>query len=130
MAALGRLSSLEEFPHDPQPVFTDDFKGQDWRRLIGIGPTDAVGLWKSWRLDGELGGGPALASLTTLAVRGERGFAALVHTSYRNDFTNDRIHVVYFDRTLRLLQAYTILDEDRRDEAIAELDRMHAELGD
>ena len=69
----------------------------------------------------------AYADRSAEAIARELGVGA---TAGRCDMINEWIQILELDRTLQLLRRMVQFDPADRDAAIAELDRLHAEIGD
>jgi hypothetical protein len=65
-----------------------------------------------------------------IAVRGQRCAAITASIGYGNDTFTDFIHCLRLDPALQRLQRIVSFDVDDVDAAIAELDRLHAEIDD
>ena len=65
-----------------------------------------------------------------VAVRGHRSAAFVEVVDYGEDTLVEVITCCRLDEDLRRIERLVILDIDDRDAAIAELDRLHAELDD
>jgi hypothetical protein len=65
-----------------------------------------------------------------IAVRGQRCAVITASIGYGNDTFTDFIHCIRLDPTLQRLQRIVSFDVDDRDAAIAEVDRMYAEIDD
>lgn len=65
-----------------------------------------------------------------IAVRDQRIAATVLVIDYGDGMFTDMIACLRFDAQLRRLQRRVLFDLDDRDGAIAELDRMHAEIDD
>jgi len=65
-----------------------------------------------------------------MAIRGHRCAAVAFTMDYGNDVITDALEVIRLDSQFVNLQLLVAFDLDDRDAAIAELDRMHAEIND
>ena len=63
-----------------------------------------------------------------IAVRGQRIAAMTMVNDFGNDMDSNMIVYVRLDPQLKLRQLVVVFDIDARDAAIAEVDRMHAEI--
>ena len=77
----------------------------------------------------DVGSGRPIWSIPeVIAVRDQRIAATVLVIDYGDGMFTDMIACVRFDPQLRRLQRRVLFDLDDRDAAIAELDRMHAEI--
>ena len=87
-------------------------------------PTMVTSFW-------DIGvGRPQFSEPTAIAVRGQRCALVYAWIGYGNDYFTDFIHCIRLDPELQRLQRIVSFDADDRDAAIAELDRLHAEIND
>jgi hypothetical protein len=125
------MNSRLEAPAPDQHPFTDDFVFED-RRTGGIsmgrldGPGFAQVVSHNWGLGEQR---PQYSIVEVVAVRGQRSAAAIERTDYGN-WATEYVSCTQLDPTLTLQHRYIIFDVDDRDAAIAELDRLHAEIDD
>ena len=115
---------------DGLPV-TDDFIAIDRRSGINFGQLDGPGWLAFLALIPDIGSGRADWSMPeVIAVRGERSAAV----SYINDYGDDRrteaIASFRLDASLVALERIVYFDLADREAAIAELDRLQAEIDD
>ena len=110
---------------------TDDFVLEDRRSGVNFGLLDAAAITELSKSAWDVGSGRPIWSIPeVIAVRGQRIAAMTVVVDYGNDMRTDMITCIRLDPQLRLLQRRVQFDPDDRDAAIAELDRMHAEIAD
>jgi hypothetical protein len=108
---------------------TDDFVVDDRRSGINYGIIDAATYVEVMRMYWELGSGrPTWTMPEVIAVRGQRIAAFTSVNDFGNDMHLANINCVCLDPQLRLQQRLVFFDVDARDAAIAEVDRMHAEV--
>jgi hypothetical protein len=117
----------DAIPADVVWPFVEDFVLDDRRRLVGTGPLNRDELRRSAELNWELGGG-AIQRVEVFAVRSERGAACERFTNYANRTSAACIDVYYFNERVSRVQRWTIFDHDQKQDALVELDRLHAEL--
>ena len=108
---------------------TEDFSFDDRRHVVSFGTTNAAGLLDAVSTYWEFGR-PTFEVLKILGIRGERVAAGLVRVQLPSDIVNEWIHVLELDRTLQRVRRMVQFDPDDRHAAIAELDRIHAEIDD
>ena len=127
-----RMNELAE----PPPIaladhFTDDFDFSDRRKGVNFGEGDAsyfVGILQGFW---EAGGQPHFSIVEVIAVRGEWSAAYVLRTVYGGrDMYSEAINVADCDPDGGRMRRLVLFDLDDRDAAIAELDRMHTEVGD
>jgi hypothetical protein len=108
---------------------TDDFVFDDRRSGFNYGLIDASSYTEMIQSAWEVGSGrPTFSMLEVIAVRGQRIAAVTFTVDYGNDMHTDMISCIRFDSQLQLQQRRVVFDIDARDAAIAEVDRMHAEI--
>jgi hypothetical protein len=139
-AAVERLRQSFDFMNElaeppsfaPADFFTDDFVLADRRRGgVNFGELNASDWVRV--LDGfwEAGGQPRFSVVEVIAVRGEWSAAYRVRVVYGvSDMFIDDINVVRFEPVGGRFRRTVLFDPDDRDAAIAELDRMHADIDD
>jgi hypothetical protein len=124
-------NSLEAPPVLDPARLADDFVFEDRRSTINFGQVSKTEwpdyLAASWSLSNE----PPQRSITeVLAVRGQR-CAAFCHVlDLGGGSVVESIHCIRFAPDLRVTERNVQFDIGDRDAAIAELDRMHAEIDD
>ena len=97
-----------------------DFGPSDWPEFLG----------SIWHVSA---GRPKFSELQVLAVRGQRCAVITARIDYAEDAFSEYLHCIVLDPDLQRLQRIVSFDSDRpddRDAAIAELDRLHAEIDD
>jgi hypothetical protein len=113
------------------PPLTDDFVLDDRRSGFNNGLIDAATYPELIRSTWDVGSGrPSWSILDVIAVRGQRIAAMSIVIGYGNDMHTDAIICVRFDTQRQLQQRLVVIDIDDRDAAIAEVDRMYAEIDD
>lgn len=75
-------------------------------------------------------GQPQFSDPQTIAVRGQSCAAITGRIGYGDDTSTDFLHCVRLDPTLQRLQRIVSFDLEDQDEAIPELDSLHAEIDD
>jgi hypothetical protein len=124
------LNTLEERPS--RYAQTDDFVAEDRRTGTGgvnFGRLDAAGFTEFYNLSWELGAAkPRFSLVDVVAVRGQRSAAFIERIDDGNDMVVEHIAVLQLDSMLRRHRRSVIFDVDAVEDAIAELDRMHAEI--
>ena len=109
---------------------TDDFVFEDRRSGFNYGRHDATTYREVSKTVFDVGSGRPIWSIPeVIAVRGQRTAATILVIEYGNDTYTDMIACVRFDPYVQRLQRRVLFDIDARDAAIAEVDRMHAEIG-
>ena len=112
-------------------ALTDDFVFEDRRSGFNWGVVDASAYAEVGKSVFDVGAGRPIWSIPeVIAVRGQRTAATTLVIEYGNDTCTDMIACVRFDPHLQRLQRRVLFDIDARDAAIAEVDRMHAEIED
>jgi len=106
---------------------TEDFQFVDRRHVVNFGTTDAAGLIEAIATFWDVAN-PTFEVVEVVGSRGQRLAAGLVRVRFPNDTVNEWILVLELDRTLQLMRRLVQFSVDDRDAAIAELDRMHAEI--
>ena len=110
---------------------TDDFVMDDRRSGFNSGLIDTATYPELIRSTWDVGSGrPSWSILDVIAVRGQRIAAMSIVIGYGNDMHTDAIICVRFDPQRQLQQRLVVIDIDDRDAAIAEVDRMYAEIDD
>ena len=100
------------------------------RPLFNFGRLNAQEFVSGFKAAWDVGSGrPQFSIEEVLAVRGQRLAVIVDRTDFGDDMRVDLIGINQLDRTLRL-QRVTSFDVDDSDAAIAELDRLHAEIDD
>jgi hypothetical protein len=126
-----------ELLNDRALALSDDFAGLaapgftriDRRPLIGMPPTDVEGYRQSHLALEELAGQwPSYHFHEVLAVRGDRLAAVRVSISVGEQGSLEQITLSQIDRDLQMCELLVIFDPDDLEVAIAELDRLHAEI--
>lgn len=126
--ASANVMDRDEFTGD---ALTDDFVFEDRRSGFNYGRHDATTYREVSRSVFDVGSGRPIWSIPeVIAVRGQRVAATALVIDYGNEAYTDMIACVRFDPQLRRLQRRVLFDIDARVAAIAELDRMHAEIDD
>jgi hypothetical protein len=130
VAMLERMNSFDEWPETATRVAADFVLDDRRRGGIGLGRVDrdaamaySATAWKVGR------GQPNQRVRRLIATFGDRLVAALV-VSEDGEWETQSIMVWQIDPQLRNLQLAVMFDPDDRDAAIAELDRMYAEIDD
>lgn len=109
--------------------FADDFVYEDHRSGINYGILDRDAVEEVVKMSWELGSGrPTWSIPEVIAVRGQRIAAMTMVNDFGNDMNLDMMVCVRLDPQLELRQRMVIYDVDARDAAIAEVDRMQAEI--
>jgi len=117
-------------PPTRAPV-TEDFLYTDRRTGGGVnyGSLDASGwrqlVTETWRVGS---GRPSLAVVEVVATRGQWSAAVVESTDLGDDMAMEYITCFQLDSTTRLMRRSFNFNVDDREAAVAELDRMHAEL--
>jgi len=124
-----RLNALAE-PPDVAATITEDFSFEDHRSGgVNFGRLDASGWSKFmnslWGLDS---GQVHRSIIDVIAVRGERSAAVAVRIDYGSGNFNDFILCQRLDPSLSRVERIAHYDIDDADAALAELDRLHAEI--
>ena len=119
---VGELSESvsSDFVYDARNSLGVDFGPSDWPEFLG----------SIWHVSA---GRPKFLEPQVLAVQGQRCAVITARIDYGEDAFSEYLHCIVLDPELQRLQRIVSFDSDRpddRDAAIAELDRMHAELED
>ena len=124
-------NSLEVPPAIDRATTPDGFVFEDRRSTINFGRVDASGWQEYLAASWNLGDEPPQRSISeVLAVRGQR-CAAYGHVlDLRNGSVIESIYCLCLTPDLRGVQLVVQFDPVDVDAAIAELDRMHAEIAD
>ena len=127
-----RMNELAERPPiAPADHFTDDFDFSDRRKGVNFGEGDAFYFGRLLQGFWEVGGRPRFSIVEVIAVRGDWSAAYLERIVYGGrDMHTELITVVDRDPVGDRLRRIVFFDPDVVDAAIAELDRMHAEIDD
>ncbi len=129
--AVAPLANGPELPAElrPEDIFADGYVFDD-RRTGGVnyGQLDATAQFRGLEQFWLLGSQPHFSIVEVIAVRGERCAAYIEKVAYvEADMFMETIMVMKSDPALERSQT-VVFDVDDRDAAIAELDRMHAEI--
>jgi len=110
-------------------ALTDDFVFEDRRSGFNYGVVDASAYTVLGKTVFDVGSGrPRWSIPEVIAVRDQRIAATTLVIDYGDDMYTDMIACVRFDPQLRRLQRRVLFDIDAREAAIAEVDRMQAEI--
>jgi hypothetical protein len=126
------VANVTETPPTSAPI-TDDFAYTDRRtgRGFSYGSLDASGwrrlVTETWRVGS---GRPAFSITEVIAVRGQWSAAVAELHDFGEDMTTRQINCFQLDPESRLMRRSFDFDLGDRDAAIAELDRMHDEIGE
>lgn len=117
---VGELSESvsSDFVYDARNSLGVDFGPSDWPEFLG----------SIWHVSA---GRPKFSELQVLAVRGQRCAVITARIDYGEDAFSEYLHCIVLDPELQRLRRIVSFDSDRpddRDAAIAELDRLHAEI--
>jgi hypothetical protein len=128
------MNVIPELPAElrPEDIFADGYVFDD-RRTGGVnyGQLDATAQFRGLEQFWLLGSQPHFSIVEVIAVRGERCAAYVEKVAYvEADMFMETIMVMKLDPALERSQRWVVFDPDDRDAAIAELDRMHAEIDD
>lgn len=130
-SAYDFMNKLDIKPEGEAPI-TRDFTYEDRRSggfnfgRLGAPDMDAYSA-SAW----DLTRGRIHQSIAeVIAVRGQRSAGFVEVVDYGEDTLVEVITCCRLDSDLRRIERLVILDVDDRDAAIAELDRMHAEIDD
>ena len=128
--SFDRMNELAE-PPVLADSFTDDFVFLDRRTGVNFGEGNASYYARVSEQYWEVGGQPHWSIPEVIAVRGEWSAAYRVRVVYGvSDMFIDDINVVRFEPVGGRFRRTVLFDPDDRDAAIAELDRMHADIDD
>jgi hypothetical protein len=111
-------SVTSDFAYDARNSLGVDFGPSDWPKFLG----------SIWQVSV---GRPKLSEPPVLAVRGQRCAAITARIDYGDDAFTEYLHCIVLDPALQRLQWIVSFNADRPDDghaAIAELDRLHAEI--
>jgi hypothetical protein len=125
---MNALNSVERPPTDVG--VTDDFVFQDGRSGFNFGRVEGPAAYREWltSLWDLTDQPPRLSVREVVAVRGRRCATVVVNIDYRNGTGAEYIECWRVDTTLRRADLAIAFDLDDVDGALAELDRMHAEI--
>jgi hypothetical protein len=126
------FDATTERPRDPVHYLSDDFFFEDRQTgPVNYGRVDAAG-WLDFVVTAwDAGGRQVRWSITkVIAVRGQRSAAMVLRLDYGNGTYSDSIQCFQMDPTLHRMHRFVGFDLEAVDAAIAELDRMHAEIND
>jgi hypothetical protein len=124
-----RLANVMQRDEFTGGALTDDFVFEDRRSGFNWGVADASAYPELGKSVFDVGSGRPIWSIPeVIAVRDQRIAATVLVIDYGDGMFTDMIACVRFDPQLRRLQRRVLFDPDDRDAAIAELDRMHAEI--
>ena len=125
------MNGLSEPPSITPDSYTDDFVYVDRRKGVNFGEGDASHFVRVLQLFWEVGGQPHFSIVEVIAVRGEWSAAVLERVVYGGrDMYLEFITVVDLDPVGDRWRRLVDFDLDDREAAIAELDRLHAEIAD
>jgi len=111
------------------PTLSNDFVLDDRRSGINYGLIDTSAYTETIRYTWDVGSGrPTWSIPEVIAVRGQRIAAITAVVDYGNDMRTDMISCLRLGPQLQQLQRAVVFDIDACDLAIAELDRMQAEI--
>jgi len=124
-----RFANLVQRDEFTSGALTDDFVFEDRRSGFNYGVADASAYAEIGKSVFDVGSGRPIWSIPeVIAVRDQRIAATALVIDYGNDMYTDMIACVRFDPQLQRLQRRVLFDIDAREAAIAEVDRMHAEI--
>ena len=131
----GAYDVVSELAEPPSMALADSLRDDlvyfDRRKGVNFGEGDAsyfVGILQGFW---EAGGQPHFSIVEVIAVRGEWSAAYVLRTVYGGrDMYSEAINVVEWDPDGGRMRRLVLFDLDDRCAAIAELDRMHAEISD
>lgn len=112
------------------PGTADDVRFEDRRTGANFGRQDGRG-WASLvdSVHDVAPGQPHWSISDVVGVRGQRCAAFVLVVDFGNGMFTDHISCCRLTPELDKVERNTLFDVDARDEAIAELDRLHAETG-
>jgi hypothetical protein len=109
----------------------ENFRRYDRRRLVGLPTTDAQGLVDGMRAYFELGQGvPTFSVPRVVAERGERLCAVVTRAEYPTGAAIEILSIVQLTPDGKRVEINIDYDVDDEAEAVAELDRLQAELAE
>ena len=98
---------------------------------VNFGRLDRAGFTEFYNLSWELGAAKPRRSLVdVVAVGGQRSAAVIEKIDDGKDMVVEHIVVLQLDSTLRRHRRSVLFDVEAVEDAIAELDRLHAEIDD
>lgn len=126
---MTRLRELDEAQMQQfRGRFADDYVREDRRRLVGVPSSDREDWFESIQAYWELSKGPPTFSVAeVVAVRGERLVLFLARVEYEQGPSTEMLIVYGLSVDMRA-QHSVMFDTDDVDAALAELDRLHAEI--
>ena len=109
----------------------EHFRRDDRRRLVGLPTTDAQGFVDGMRAYFELGQGtPTFSVPRVVAERGERLCAVVTRAEYPTGAAIEILCVIQVTPDGRRVEIDIDYDVEDEAEAVAEIDRLHAALGE
>lgn len=126
-----RVWDREYWEHGIRDELAPNFVRRDRRKLVGMPDANAdewiAAQFEYERIAGRFG---SWSNLEIIAVRGDRHVAARVLNQLGDLGENELVVVEQLDPDLERLELMVLFDPADIDEAIAELDRLHAEIDD
>lgn len=109
---------------------SDDFVYDDRRSgAASVGRITGRSAWAEYMATAwAVSPRPQWSMREVLAVRGQRCAAAVFRVQYADDMYIEFINCMRMDSSVRYTERYVSFDLDAHDEAIAELDRLYAEI--
>jgi hypothetical protein len=108
---------------------TDDFVRQDRRRLVATPESNGSEFVENVRAWFSVGAGtPRFRVAEVYAVAGDRCVTHRVSIDFDGSFASDMIHSIRCNASVDKMQKIVTFDPDDLDAALAELERLHAEI--
>lgn len=126
---LNRGHIEAQLAHDALEDFAHDYVREDRRAMISISSSGARETIENLLLWFEMGDGNPMFTIEIVDVRGDRLVLARFSVGYRGGLSTEVLSVTQFDETVEKEQKAVRFDPDDLDAALAELDKLHAELG-
>jgi len=110
---------------------TDDFYYEDRQSGVNFGRIDAAGFQEFVSSAWDVGTGrPRWTIRQVIAICGQLSALMTLRLDYGDDTVVDNIACFQLDASAQLMRRLIVFDMDDVDAALAELDRMHAEIDD
>ena len=106
----------------------DCFLVEDHRKIVGFPVLDKSAFIEARRLDWEMDHERVSSTAVVVAVRGDRLALSRYTSSYADGAFRETLGIARWDAHVQQMERFVLFDPGDIDPAIAELDRLHAEI--